>query len=268
MTDAEFTQLLTDEQAHPIALMREMIRRYDLDWMGWMISVTRRTLKVDLGVDIARVNLQKVMAAAAVATRDEFWDDWEHFHFLAQALNNNIPDAQIHKELTLGQLMTAVDIARAIRKELGSLSFQPKFNEEVSRYVAAQALNDGVWYLPEPLAFAQRYAAGKRYRCRDCGNDAEVVFEDGLCDHCVDRYDTSSLSTWEPDPELLAKGWGKNIEVYERNPTAKVAKRYAQVLMSSRGPVLQENETDICVARLLVAQEYMGERRRQLEEQT
>ncbi len=200
-----------------------------------------------------------------MATRENFWDDWEHFHFLVQALNNNIPDSQTHKELTVGQMMVAVDIAMNIRFELGNLSYIPSFSEEVARYVAAQALNEGVWYLPEMLSFANKYSAGRRYHCKDCGNDSEILFDDGLCDHCVDRFDTTRLGAWEPDPEMVRRGWGRNVELYEKNPTDKVKSRLEKALASD--VTLQENQTDVCVAKLVVALQYVGYRRKQLEAQ-
>jgi hypothetical protein len=262
----EFGELLKNEQAHPIILMRGLTKKYGSEWMTWLPSTLRKTLERDFDVAPAKINLNKILAASAVAQQPSFWEHWEHFHFLAQALNNNTPSPLIHKELSVGQMMVAVDIANSIRKDLGKLSFVPEFSEEVARYVAAQAKNDGIWYLPAPLSFAAKYASGHRYKCRDCGNDSEVYFDDGLCDVCTDRWNTASLGGWEPDLSLVSKGWGKNITYYELNPTKKVRTRLEQ-LVKSPEITLQENSTDVCAAKLLVALQYMGYRRKQLEEQ-
>lgn len=228
--------------------------------MEWPPSVLKQTVEADFKVNIARVNIAKALAAAAVATRDEFWQNWETFHFLCQALNNNIPDHESLQEHSVGQLMVAVDIATQIRKELGDLSHLPEFSEEVARYVAAQALYQGVWYLPSPLEFAAKYAAKRTYKCRDCGSEGEVIFDDGLCDTCVDRFDTDNLRDWKPNDQMLKRGWGKNLEIFEKNPTDKVKARLDKVLISP-STTLQENKTDICTAKLLVALRYMSARR-------
>ena len=256
---------LTDEQTHPIVLLRLLTKKYGVDWMEWPPSVLKKTLYEDFKVPIARVNIAKVMATAAVATRDEFWTKWESFHYLTQALNNNIPHLTEMQDLSIGQMMVSVDIATAIRDELKELSSQPEFSEDVARFVAAQAKHSGVWHLPAPLDFAANYAAGKWYRCSDCGTEAEVTHDDGVCDVCTQRYDTESLGSWVSHPELL-KRWGRNIELFEKNPTDKVKKRLEKALKSPE-IVLHEKSEDICVARLLVAMNYMAKRRDQLKEQ-
>lgn len=265
----ELYKLLTDHTSPPVELVRALTARYGVEWFSWPYSVIRRTLEKELHgaavhatepteTDVSAIPeraMHRVCALAAVTLQDAFWEHWEHFHFLAQALNGDVADFRSHRPLTIGQMMLAVYTAEQVRKDLGTLSHVPAFSEEVARYVAAQALAQSVWYLPPPLDFAEKYVAGRRYRCKDCGNDSEVLFDDGLCDVCVHRFDTSALGAWEPDPALVAKGWGKHIELYERNPSESVAKRLRDVAQHP-DRTLQENAVDICVARLLAATQY------------
>ena len=257
---------LTDEQTHPIILLRILTKKYGVDWMEWPPSVLKKTLNDDFKVPIARINVAKAMAVASIATRDEFWTKWETFHYLTQALNNNIPHLTEMQDLGVGQMMVAVDIASTIRKELKELSSEPEFAEDVARFIAAQAKHDGVWYLPEPLEFAAAYAAGKWFSCPDCGSEGEVIHDDGVCDICTDRLSTESLGSWVSHPELLKKSWGKSIKTFEKNPTAKVKSRLEKAL-ASPNVTLHENSADICAVRLIVALNYMGKRREQLKEQ-
>jgi hypothetical protein len=247
--------LLEDRTASPLALMRAFTARFGVEWLTWDYAALKLTLERELHMEIPPTTLCKAMAGAAVATNDTFWTAWEHFHFLVQAMNGSIPDFKNHQELSVGQMMRAVASALAIRAELGRLTVVPPFSEEVARYVAAQALQDGVWYLPSPLEFAGRHASGLSYRCKDCGNRSEVMFDDGLCDVCVERFDTSQLGSWKPDPARLAKGWGSNIEFFEKNPTAGVVSRFKE-LQEHPGRTLQESQTDICVGKLLAATAY------------
>jgi len=250
--------LLGDRTTSPLALMRGLTARFGLDWLTWEPDALQMTLERELGVQVLPAVMSLALAGAAVAQHDMFWQNWEHFHFLTQALNGQVPDFKNHQELSVGQMMRAVRVAEQIREDLGGLSSQVPFSEEVARYVATQALQAGVWYLPPPLDFATRHASGLRYRCKDCGTVSEVLVDDGMCDVCVDRFNTSRLGAWRPDPERLAKGWGSNIEYFEANPTAPVAKRLKE-LTEHPGRTLQETQTDICVSRLLAAIEYANQ---------
>lgn len=253
--------LLTDEQAHPIALLNYLTKEYGPEWMGWSPVTLRQTIAKESGTAMATVNVHKSMAAAVIATRDEFWEEIEHFHFLCQALNNNLPINDVMQEHTVGQMMVAVDIATRIRKSLKDLSHMPKFSDQVARYVASHALNQGIWYLPAPLGFAAKYAAKEWYRCKQCGNEAELQFSDGHCDVCVERWDSNSLKNWAPNKKLAEK-WGGSVEVFEKNPTPKVKARL-ELLLEKPNLTLQETRTDICVARLLVSLRYLEHRRQQ-----
>ncbi len=248
-------KLLADATASPLALSRALTAHFGIDWFAWTYDALQMTLERELNVAVPATTMSKVMASLAVCTTDAFWLQWEHFHFLVQALNGDVPDFKNHRELSVAQMMRAVTLAEQFRADLGKLSYTPQFSDEVARYVAAQALAEAVWYLPPPLDFAARYASGLRYHCNDCGYESEVMFDDGLCDRCVNRFDTSRLGAWVPDPARLAKGWGSNIRYLEKNPTAPVARRLAEV-QASPGRTLQENQVDVCVGKLLGALLY------------
>lgn len=256
-------KLLTNEQTHPVVLLHIMLQKYGHDCLQWPPSVVKASVENDFGVRMAAVNVHKFLAAGVVATRDEFWTEWEHFHFLCQALDGSMPNSEEVHEHSVGQMMVAVDIANHIRESLKSLTAHPPFSEEVARYVAAQALNSGVWFLPPPLSFAAHFAAKKWYKCRDCGEESEVVFDDGICDYCTMRFDTDRLGSWRPNPHLLKKGWGKNIEIFEKNPTKKVKAKFEKLLGNS-DTLLSEGQTDICAARAYAATGHMESRRKEL----
>ena len=251
----ELVKLLADPKAQPLALMRALTPRFGVEWFTWDYAALRMTLERELHMQVTAQTMSKIAGGAAVAVSDAFWTDWEHFHFLVQALNGSVPDHKNHQELSVGMMMRAVLVAQSIRKELGRLTEVVPFSEEVSRYVAAQALQAGVWYLPAPLEFASHHASGLGYRCKDCGNVSAVFVDDGLCDVCVHRFDVSQLGAWVPDPAALAKGAGSNIEFFEKNPTGAVVRRL-QELHDHPGRTLQESQVDICTGKILAAVEY------------
>lgn len=249
----------TDPSTHPVVLLSVLTQRYGAEWMEWEPSVLRMTLERDEGSNPSRAVLNKALAAAALATRDEFWHHHEHFHFLVQAINGVSPVVGEMQEHTLAEMMIAAWIARHIREELKSLSHMPEYSEDVSRYVAGHAKNNGVWYLKDtPLEFAHSFAVGKWYHCKDCNHDREVLFPDGLCDFCVDRWNPEHLGSWNANSTLVRQGKGKNIEFYFKNPGEPVMKRL-QELEARPGVGLGENQVDICVDRYLSAKRSLNE---------
>ena len=256
------------EQAHPIALFREVLKRYGPECLDWELAVFKRTLEKDLKTSVASINLHKIMAAISVADTDRFWNDWQVFHFVCQCLNNNAPVASHIQDFSVGELMVAVDIANSIRKELGKASYIPKFSEEIAKFIAAQALEAGVWFLPEPLEFAQAYAAKRTCVCKDCGNHQDYLEKnDKICYVCTEKFDTESLKNFKADRKKLLQGKGTNTVIIEKNPIKEVAKTLDQYLMGA----IQEFEVTpdgICAGKLIVGLEYLTMRRTQLQEQT
>ena len=256
------------EQAHPIALFRDILKRYGPQCLDWELPVFKKTLENDLKSSVASINLHKIMAAISVADTDRFWNDWEVFHFISQCLNNNVPVASHIQDFSVGELMVAVDIANTIRKELGKASYIPEFSEEIAKFIAAQSLEAGVWFLPAPLEFAQAYAAKRTCICKDCGNHQDyIVKDDKICYVCSEKYDTESLKNFKANRSKLLKGKGTNTTIVEKNPIKGVASILDKYLM---GRITEFDVTpdSICAAKLVVGLEYLTMRRSQLSEQT
>jgi hypothetical protein len=243
--------LWTDERSLPIPLFAALTKRYGHDWLDWVPDVLSQTVEQDFRTTISKRNIVKALSAAAVASQDEFWNSWEHFHFLVQGLNFGVATTEHMQEHSVGEMMVAVDDAMWLRHKVASVVPVPEFSDALARYVAAQALAGGVWWLPEPLAFASDHASGKWYRCKDCGNESEVLFNDGLCDSCVHRFNTDQLGAFRPDPALVARGVGKNIEFFWKWGDPVPVRERFEKLRKVEDPVLEENRVDVCVARLL-----------------
>lgn len=250
-----FEESVQNPEVPPLRILREAVARFGVECLPWSREAFKMTIERELHVEVNSSALNRLLATCAMALQDNFWMDWEHFHFLTQAVNGILPNFVQHQELSIGQMMLAVSCADRIREELGPLHYEVPYSEEVARYVAAQALDSGVWWLPAPLDFATRYAAGLRYKCRDCGNNEEVTFDDGLCDVCTARFRTDKLSGFKPDPDALKAGKGRNIVYFEKNPTGPVKRRYEE-LLAHPNYVLQPSPVDNCVSRLLAARVY------------
>ena len=154
-----------------VELTKEVITKLGIECVDWEPNVLKLSIHEDLKFDESSMN--KAMAGIAVMQRDAFWEDIASFHFITQAFNGDSPEHRSLQELTLSDMMIAVVCATKIRTELldAGVGYVPVFTEEVSKFVATQALEGGVWYLPEPLLFAATYANRTMIVCNDCGNE-------------------------------------------------------------------------------------------------
>lgn len=246
---------------HPLSVVRAVqALTADASWITWAPLPLRITLERLAKAPIPNATWNVVMATQTLLARDDFWKQWVHFHSLCESLNGRPPSLGHLQHATVGEMMHAVEGAAMARVEMRI--GVPVYSEEVARYVAAQALHQGVWVLPEPLHFAAVYAAKPYYHCKDCGNEAEQFHPDKLCDVCVERFDGHQLGTWTASDVLIGKGRGQNLTWHEKNPTSEVWLELER-LANTPHYDLPETRAGICAARVVVALSFLGERRAQ-----
>src|SRR5688572_10990085 len=166
--------------AHPVALMFVLMEKFGTTWLTWEPETLKREILTTFrATSVSEHNWQKIQAVRVLTSTVGFWNEWHIFEKIIQALNNNVPRFDITQRCTMSQLMAGVDIANTIRNE--------SYGDEIQRYVAACALDEGVTYLPAPLDFAQRVLSRPIYVCRTCGNTDDDDM-DGRCDYCIARF--------------------------------------------------------------------------------
>lgn len=251
---------MKDESIHTIQIVKTLLKKYGPECLEWEPFVIKKTMFDDFAA--AKLNVYKAIAGLSLIENDRFWSDWNTFHFVAQALNNIEPSASTIQEMSIGQLMVAVDTANALREELGSLSFVPVFSEEVAKFIASQALNQGVWFLPAPLHFASPYASKTVLLCKDCGNEEYFVDEeDEVCPVCTGKYDATSLSSFSHNEDRVKLGFGKNTTITTKYPTANVQRILHSLLTTTETKLDENNQDHVCAAKIYTAVTYMMKRR-------
>lgn len=215
--------LFVHHDTHPVVFDLALLNRYSTDWFDWEASTLWKEIKEDFHVpSISDLSCAKIQAIKTLHINEWFWDKWEVFCWITQALNNNIPDFQVLQKPSIAQLMNAVDIATMVRSD-------EEFNQETQSWVAASMMDESVFYAPEPIEFCQDELLELL---------GELNFEDpkGAVAAVKQRF-----------KEVMAlplDAWGKEGE-----------------------PILQEVATDIQVAKLKVACDYLALRRKQLKDQ-
>lgn len=226
--------------AHPIALALALSSLYGKDWIMWEPE-TLWTMLDKAGAQPSAHTRAKIQAVRTMLGGTWFFDRWEVFQLCCQAINNNLPDFQICRPASLPQLFHAVWAAEQICP-------QNDYGDEVRRWIAACALNEGVVFLPPPLDFAQKEASRIEYRCRKCGN-IDPDENTPHCDWCGAPPEFLERKPKYVDPDFIRPMW----DLVKDKASSTVE--------------LDEDLVGIHLARLLVARDYLDSRRGLAENQ-
>ena len=246
--------------AHPVTLMMALLEKFGPEWFDWEGETLRREIAITFNSPIiSEHNWQKIQAVKALTGTVGFWREWHIFEKIIQALNNNVPRFDISQRCTLAQLTAGVDIANTVRKR--------EYEEEIQKYVAACAVDQGVTYLPPPLDFAQKTLSEPRYKCRVCGTDA-LDDLDGRCDFCCGRFQDGKPFNFKPSASV-PKEAGTDVVKYLTRDPASAKKRFDELKLKDRSEMdlSDESAEDVQAAKLVVAYDYMRLRQKQLVDQ-
>lgn len=129
-------------------LDRTLIDKYGIEWLEWVPETIWKMIREDWDTQISKISKDKVMAAQLLHVSDEFWRHWEVFHKVVLAFNNVTPLFDRVQDVSVAQIIHAIAQAHELRKE--------EFQDEVLYYIANQAKQEGLIWLPPSLEFAQK----------------------------------------------------------------------------------------------------------------
>jgi hypothetical protein len=89
----------------------------------------------------------KIQAVKTLLATDAFWRDYLAFEKVVMAFNDHIPSFDYHQNPSPAMIALAVSEAAKIKEGV--------YSDDVLRYIAAAAFQEGLVALPEPLDIAQ-----------------------------------------------------------------------------------------------------------------
>jgi hypothetical protein len=133
-------------QSHPLAIDLFLSRFVGEDYQTW----EPEALWIEIGhltrvPSISDLTKQKICALQTVRRNDRPFLKWDAFEKVVAVFNNVFADFGTMQKLDLGQLVVGVSMMRGLREH--------HFSDEVTKYIAASLLHDGVMYAPEPIDF-------------------------------------------------------------------------------------------------------------------
>lgn len=91
---------------------------------------------------------EKIQALRILQAHDAYWKEWEVFEKVTVALMGEPPIFSFVQTPEAEELAISLSIAKRINNENA-------FDEDVLGYIASACLNDGLWYLEDPLNIAE-----------------------------------------------------------------------------------------------------------------
>lgn len=133
----------------PIDLIRSLTGKLGKEWVLWEPETLWAAVKDAFGVAPPDLLKNKIQAAKSLLTSNGFWADHLAFEKVTMAFNNHVPLFDQYQNPSPAMMANAIEEAGKIRKA--------EFSDEVLRFIAVAAYQDGLMLLPEPLDVAQEH---------------------------------------------------------------------------------------------------------------
>lgn len=192
----------TRGDTHPLLLDILLLKKFGPQWLSWEPETIWSEIETEFGAKPSVIIRNKINAMKTMHLVDTPWTEWEVFNVVLQALTDNIPDFRILQKPSPDQIVSAITMMKRVKDQA--------FSEEVARFIAACFLDAGVYFLPPPVDFAQRYAAEPRYKCQRCGN-IDTDDDNEMCDSCG-APQRMLEKTLRRDPESVRKRWEQVLQ--------------------------------------------------------
>lgn len=255
--------LFTNSDAHPLVIDYSMTKAFGEAWYGWAAETLWAEVKETFSTQISELARAKVRAMQVLRTSPFPWDSWQVFEKTASAVTGTVPNFFLMQKPSLDQIFAAVDIFSSVR--------EVSYSSEVRVYIAAVFLENDVFYAPPPLEFAQLDISQPYVRCLDCGMEEPALTHDGFCSSCTERMAPEQGMSLEPKPELVKAGLGRNLKAHVRYPPDAVKARWEEIGTAppeeAASKLNLSDEADVQVLKLLVARDFMNQKRKLLAEQ-
>lgn len=136
------------EQADPVTLSVMLIKNFQGKWAEWEPETLWSEIKTRLHFDPSEDLRGRIMAIRVIVNTERFHSGWEVFEKITITLNNRKPFFGAMQHVSPEEIARSVTWAEKLQKR--------DFSAEVLAFIAAVCFDEGLYYLPTPLALAQK----------------------------------------------------------------------------------------------------------------
>lgn len=149
----EIGRLWSDPETFGTSLIALLIDNYGTEILESEPEVIRYSLSADLGTEPHEKSIEKVMAMRLVYTTDLFWNTWESFHMVCDALNGNEIDMRMWSPISPEDMAWGItevmlnDPPEQQKKDPVDGAPPPppsRFSQEVRRYMGVLLQEQGI----------------------------------------------------------------------------------------------------------------------------
>lgn len=117
------------------------------EYLSWTSEALHAELTERFG-EVGVATWEKIQALRILQSHDAYWREWEVFEKVTVALMGEPPIFSFVQTPEAEEVAISLSIAKKINNE-------NSFDEDVLGYIASACLNDGLWYLEDPLKVAE-----------------------------------------------------------------------------------------------------------------
>lgn len=142
--------VLMNEETPTTVLLVLIVDRYGLEALEWDPMALANQLVEDFDVSPPQITFDKLNAGVALLTTDRFYNDWEVFNSIANALNDDTVDFEILDMVTPEEAAWAITEASLLEDP----DTRPAFGEELRRFLGVMLKENGLIRPPDVLKLA------------------------------------------------------------------------------------------------------------------
>lgn len=136
-----------EAELHALVLHRLLLKTLGPAYLTWDAEPLHLEIVEHWG-SCGTVTFEKVLAVRVLLANTMFWTEWGVFEKVVAAFAGQFPDFSMMQPPEAGDVAAAVWTAAVLRGDA------PAYGEDVTGYIAAACVNDGLWFLETPLDFA------------------------------------------------------------------------------------------------------------------
>lgn len=171
---SETARWWADRETFGTVLLALFIDEYSTEALDWDPETIRLQIKSDYGVELPRVNMDKLMAMITIMTTNLFQTSVEAFTQIANALNGSTADFSNWDPPTAEECAWAITEHTLNQPPKSKATFADEYSVDVRRYIGVILEQEGILNPPDVLRIAELDETSQKNADETFADDPEM----------------------------------------------------------------------------------------------